>query len=100
MNEPEISLKISLKIPPKYHDTPIIFQLVSQYNLQVNITSALLGELVEEEGWFNLLLKGTKSSINEGLQYLADSHIEVWESDRQEPIPLKEWQLEDWEMND
>lgn len=60
MNDQLKSLKISLHIPPEYHQQPVIFRLASDYNLEVNITSALLGESAGGDGWFNLLLKGTK----------------------------------------
>ncbi|MGI0479779.1 NIL domain-containing protein [Geminocystis sp. CENA526] len=96
IDKPEKIIKISLHIPPKYLQKPIIFDLASQYNLEVNITSALLGEEGDRDGWFNLLLKGTEDSIKEGIKYLLDLGIEVWESDQKGQKPFNQWDFEGW----
>jgi hypothetical protein len=100
MNDQLKSLKISLHIPPEYHQQPVIFRLASDYNLEVNITSALLGESAGGDGWFNLLLKGTKEAIAEGLNYLADSKIEVWNHSKEDQIFTKDWDFEGWLLED
>lgn len=100
MNDQLKSLKISLHIPPEYHQQPVIFKLASDYDLEVNITSALLGESAVSDGWFNLLLKGTKEAIAEGLNYLADSNIEVWNHSKEDQVLSKNWNFEGWLLED
>ncbi|MBL1208964.1 NIL domain-containing protein [Geminocystis sp. GBBB08] len=92
------TIKISLHIPPKYLQKPIIFDLAVQYKLEVNITSALLGEEGDGDGWFNLKLKGTEETIKEGIKYLIDLGIEVWESDQIGQKPFNEWDFEGWSL--
>ncbi len=101
MNNQQIkSIKVSLRIPSEYNDQPIIFKLANQYNLEVNIISALLGELAEEDGWFTLSLKGEKDSIKQGLQYLTDSKIEIWNYQNKDQKVIKDWEFEGWILND
>jgi len=94
----EKTIKISLHIPPKYLQKPIIFDLASQYNLEVNITSALLGEDSDGDGWFNLRLKGKEETLKQGIKYLIDLGIEVWESDRTGQKPFNQWDFEGWSL--
>lgn len=100
MNNKLKSVKISLHIPPEYHQQPVIFKLASDFNLEVNITSALLGESTEGDGWFNLLLKGSKESLKEGLKYLTDSNIEVWNHNDEDQVLIKDWNFEGWLLED
>lgn len=100
MNNNLKSLKISLHIPPKYHQQPVIFKLASDFNLEVNITAAFLGESAEDDGWFNLILKGTKESIVKGLKYLDDSKIEVWSHGKEDQLLTKDWNFEGWLLKD
>lgn len=94
------SLKISLHIPPKYLQKPIIFDLASNYNLEVNITSALLGEYGDGDGWFNLVLLGKNEHLKEGLNYLKQLDIEVWKHDNQGQTLIKNWDFEGWLLGD
>jgi hypothetical protein len=79
---------------------PVIFQLASDYNIEVNITSALLGESAGNDGWFNLLLKGTKESITEGLKFLSDSKIEIWNHKYEDQSLIENWNFEGWLLDD
>lgn len=94
------SLKISLHIPPKYLQQPIIFDLASTCNLKVNITSALLGEEADGDGWFNLILTGTKNSLRLALEYLSTLEIEVWTNQDNKQILLQDWDFEGWLLQD
>ncbi|MBD2733329.1 NIL domain-containing protein [Nostoc paludosum FACHB-159] len=53
--------RIRLRIPKDYHQEPVISRLVSDYNLTVNITAAILGANAVGDGWFDLELKGTEA---------------------------------------
>ncbi|MFN6563151.1 MAG: NIL domain-containing protein [Nostoc sp. ChiSLP01] len=71
--------RIRLRIPKDYHQEPVISRLVSDYNLTVNITAAILGANAVGDGWFDLELKGTEAQIQSGLAYLHDLELEVWD---------------------
>ncbi|BAY74560.1 hypothetical protein NIES25_09740 [Nostoc linckia NIES-25] len=71
--------RIRLRIPKDYHQEPVISRLVSDYNLTVNITAAILGANAVGDGWFDLELKGTEAQIQSGLAYLSDLELEVWD---------------------
>jgi len=71
--------RIRLRIPKDYHQEPVISRLVSDYNLTVNITAAILGANAVGDGWFDLELKGTEAQIQSGLTYLHDLELEVWD---------------------
>ncbi|WP_069790598.1 NIL domain-containing protein [Cyanobacterium sp. IPPAS B-1200] len=93
------SIKISIHIPPHHHDKPIIVDLASKHNLEVNITSAMLGEYADKDGWFNLVLSGEKDSIQQALNYLSDLGIEVWsQTGNGQEIVKDSWGLGEWEI--
>lgn len=74
--------RIKIKIPKQYYQDSIISQLISRFLLEVNILGALLGSNAENDGWFDLELKGQSRQINEALLYLSDLDVEFWnESD-------------------
>jgi ABC-type methionine transport system ATPase subunit len=73
------SKRIRLRIPKDYHQEPVISQLVSDYGLTINITAAILGANAVGDGWFDLDLKGTDTQIQDGLNYLQDLKLEVWD---------------------
>jgi len=77
-NRPTHAL-ITLRVPATYHQEPIITHLVADHGLVVNITAAVLGENPNEEGWFNLELRGTPDQIRSGLVYLEELDLEFWE---------------------
>jgi hypothetical protein len=62
----------------------VISRLASDYGLQVNIIGAILGQNAREDGWFDLLLKGTPQQIDSALIYLADLDVEIWRDSQSE----------------
>ncbi len=70
----EVTLYLS--IPESYRREPIITQLVSQYQLQVNILAATLGNN-RGHGQFKLTLIGNVQAINDALAYLEELQITV-----------------------
>ncbi|MBE9035354.1 NIL domain-containing protein [aff. Roholtiella sp. LEGE 12411] len=71
--------RIRVRIPKDYHQEPVISRLVSDYGLTVNITAAILGANAVGDGWFDLELQGTDVKIQNGLTYLYDLKLEVWD---------------------
>lgn len=74
-----IHKRIQVRVPNDYHQEPVISRLVSNYGLTVNITAALLAANAVGDGWFNLELQGTEAQIQNGLTYLHDLELEVWD---------------------
>jgi NIL domain len=76
-----IRQRIQIRIPSKYTQEPIISTLTDRHEIEVNIKSALLASNSQESGWFDLELYGMPSRIQEGLDYLAQLQIEIWDGD-------------------
>jgi ABC-type methionine transport system ATPase subunit len=70
--------RIQLQIPPKYAQEPVISMLISRYEVEVNILSALMATNAQESGWFDLELFATPDRIQQALAYLSDLHVEIW----------------------
>lgn len=76
--------RIQIQIPKKYHHEPIISQLASHHQLEVNIQAAVLGANAEGDGWFDLVLIGSSEAIDDALFYLTELDIEVIYPNNQE----------------
>jgi hypothetical protein len=76
-----ISQRIRVRITKEYHQEPVISRLVSDYGLTINIRAAFLGQDATD-GWFDLDLQGDESQIANGLMYLQELKLEVWDNDR------------------
>ncbi len=63
-----ITKKIVLRFPNRQVDQPIVYKLVKDYNLQVNILKAQISQ--EDEGLLVLELYGPESNYRNGLAYL------------------------------
>ncbi len=70
--------RIRIRIPKQYHQDPVISRLISDYNLTVNITAAILGGNANGDGWFDLELRGTITNIRRSLDYLNELDLEIW----------------------
>ena len=70
--------RIQLQIPAQYRQEPIISTLIKRYEVEVNIQSALLASNAQESGWFDLELCGLPARIQQGLDYLAQLQVEIW----------------------
>ncbi|GCL35312.1 MAG: NIL domain-containing protein [Sphaerospermopsis kisseleviana] len=77
-----ISQRIRVRITKDYHQEPVISRLVSDYGLTINIKAAFLGQDAISDGWFDLDLQGTETQISNGLSYLQELKLEVWDEDR------------------
>ncbi|MBD6618663.1 ABC transporter [Komarekiella sp. 'clone 1'] len=79
-NDTLTNQRIRVRIPKDYHQEPVISRLVSDYGLTVNITAAILGANAVGDGWFDLDIQGTNKQIHNGLTYLHDLELEVWDN--------------------
>lgn len=73
--------RIRLRIPKNYHQEPVISRLVSDYQLTVNIVSALLGANAQGDGWFDLELRGKAAQIDSAIVYLSELDLEILDQD-------------------
>jgi ABC-type methionine transport system ATPase subunit len=70
--------RIRIRVPQQYHQEPIISNLITQHQLTVTITAALLGANAKGDGWFDLQLQGSIAQIRAALLYVNDLDLEVW----------------------
>ncbi|BAY27582.1 hypothetical protein NIES2100_74070 [Calothrix sp. NIES-2100] len=70
-------LRVRLYIPANYWREPIISQMISRYNLTVNITGAKLDKNTNRQGCFDLELRGCLSNITDCLSYLESLNIKI-----------------------
>jgi len=81
-NSDPLNKRIRLKIEHEYHQEPVISHLISDYGLTVNIRAALLAADAVGGGWFDLDLQGTETQIQDGLTYLRNLELEIWDENR------------------
>lgn len=70
--------RVRLRIPKQFHQEPVISQLVSDYQVTVNIVAAVLGANANGDGWFDLELRGTNEHVDQAFNYINDLGLEVW----------------------
>lgn len=70
--------RIKIHIPKNLHEEPVISRLVSHYGVTVNISAALLGANLRDDGWFELELRGKAEQIQSALMYLNELDLEIW----------------------
>lgn len=63
-----------LVYPPSLINVPIIYQLIRQYDLSVNILRA---HITEEEGWIDLQITASPSVMREALDWLKSQGIQI-----------------------
>ncbi|UBF30365.1 NIL domain-containing protein (plasmid) [Kovacikia minuta CCNUW1] len=56
---------------------PVISRLISEHRLIVNIMGARLQKNSQEQGWFDLELRGTTQQIKSGLAYLESVQLKI-----------------------
>lgn len=72
------SIQVKIRIPKQYRQSPVISQLISHHQIQVNFLAALLAENTENDGWFHLELIGKYEDIKDALIELDDLNVELW----------------------
>lgn len=75
--------RVTLRIPRVYHGQPVIAYLVKTCGLDVNIYAAQLSGHGQDDGWFDLGLRGSSRQISEALAYLDSQSVEVWTQTRE-----------------
>lgn len=70
-----VTKKVVLRFPNRQVDQPIIYKLVKDYNLQVNILKAQISQ--EDEGLLILELYGSEANYRNGMSYLKRIRVKV-----------------------
>jgi hypothetical protein len=70
-------IRLRLYIPQCYEPEPVISRLISAHGLAVNITGAKLEANTNEQGCFDLELRGTLQQICRGLSYLESLNLKI-----------------------
>ena len=66
------SKKISLRFPRHLVDRPVVYHLIRDYNLELNILKATISS---EEGHMVLELKGERADFDRGIEYLTKTGL-------------------------
>ena len=70
-----ISKRVVLHFPPRLVEQPIIYRLVKDYNLVLNILKASVTP--KEEGLLVLELSGTREDYDRGIRYLTEVGVRI-----------------------
>jgi len=70
-----ISKRVVLHFPPRLVEQPIIYKLVKDYNLVLNILKASVTP--KEEGLMVLELSGSRQDYDRGIQYLQEVGVKI-----------------------
>ncbi|APV44111.1 4Fe-4S dicluster domain-containing protein [Dehalogenimonas formicexedens] len=64
--------KISLRFPRHLVDRPVVYHLIKDYNLELNILKATISS---EEGHMVLELRGERADFDKGIEYLTKTGL-------------------------
>ncbi|MFH1651715.1 MAG: NIL domain-containing protein [Chloroflexota bacterium] len=70
-----VSKKIVLRFPKRIVERPIIYRLVKDYDLEINILQASISP--EKEGVLVLELKGGQQEYDQGIQFLVKTGVKI-----------------------
>jgi len=70
-----VTKKIVLRFPRRLVQRPIVYRLVKDYNLELNILKASISP--EEEGLLVLELKGDQKEYDKGIDFLIKTGVKI-----------------------
>ena len=70
-----VSKKIVLRFPQRIVERPIIYRLVKDYDLEINILKASISP--EKEGLMVLELKGNQEKYDKGIRFLIKTGLKI-----------------------
>lgn len=71
-NKMTATKKISLRFPRHLVSRPVVYHLIKDFNLELNILKA---NITSEEGHMVLELKGERADFDKGIEYLTQSGL-------------------------
>ncbi|MBO3461416.1 NIL domain-containing protein [Aetokthonos hydrillicola Thurmond2011] len=69
--------RVRIYIPKNLHGEPVISNIISRYQVTINIRAAQLGSQIPQEGYFDLEIRGKAYQIENVLSYLNGLHVEI-----------------------
>jgi hypothetical protein len=66
--------RVELTYPPELLSEPILFRLITEYQITVNVIEA---RVTPDEAWFVIDLDGSELAVVSGLCWLAEQGIQV-----------------------
>ena len=71
-----IERKVHLTYPPHLVDQPIIYELIKEFDVVVNILEA---NVTRQEAWLLVAVRGEEQVVKEGLEWMSAQGVEVKE---------------------
>ncbi|BAY07481.1 NIL domain-containing protein [Calothrix sp. NIES-2098] len=71
-------LRLQICVLKDYYNQPIIFDLVSQYGITVNIITASLPANQQDDGWFDLDIWGKPQQLFSSFNHLKKLQLPLW----------------------
>ena len=68
--------RVRLLYPPKLVNVPVIYQLIKQFDITINILGA---KIAPDEGWVEIQVSGDETGIENAVAWLNSLGIEVKE---------------------
>jgi ABC-type methionine transport system ATPase subunit len=66
--------RVRLLYPPTQVNVPVIYQLIKQFDITINILGAKINP---DEGWVDLQVSGNGAALNKAVAWLNSQGIEV-----------------------
>jgi ABC-type methionine transport system ATPase subunit len=70
----QTQMQIRLSYPPSMLREPILYQLIREFKITVNIIQA---QITLDEGWLDIDIGGDHEEIERAIQWLSSQGIEV-----------------------
>ena len=77
-------IRVRLTFPPALIQEPIVYRLVKDFDLVINIRRA---EVKADYGWIALELEGDESALERGVKWLKDKGVQVDPIERDVIVP-------------
>jgi len=77
-------MRVRLTFPPALIQDPIVYRLVKDYDIVINIRRA---DVKADHGWMALELEGDETTLERGVKWLKDKGVQVDPIERDVVVP-------------
>ena len=77
-------MRVRLTFPPALIQEPIVYRLVKDYDIVINIRRA---DVKADHGWMALELEGDEKTLERGVKWLKDKGVQVDPIERDVVVP-------------
>jgi len=77
-------MRVRLTFPPALIQEPIVYRLVKDYDIVINIRRA---DVKADHGWMALELEGDEPALERGVKWLKDKGVQVDPIERDVVVP-------------